>query len=288
MHLTVVTGLSGAGKTIAMHTLEDMGFYCVDNLPARLLSAFADELRNLSESDQFRAAVSVDARSPHNSLDEFPAILQSLITRRIVSQVIFLEANQEALLKRFSETRRRHPLTGSQTNLAGALKRERDLLAPVRDLADIRIDTSNLHLHQLREAIRARIGGDDANRAALTFESFGYKNGIPDDADFVFDARCLPNPYWEPALRALTGKDTEVAKFLQAQSVTTQYLDSLREFLDRWLVNFTADGRSYLTIAIGCTGGQHRSVHVVEHLAELFRSRHEHVLVRHRDLDEIG
>lgn len=283
MKLVIVSGLSGSGKSIALETLEDCGFYCVDNLPVGLFEPFVRQAVASNQPAFQRAAVSIDARNQSTSLEDFPATLQLADRFGIECQILFLQAETEVLLKRFSETRRRHPLTDTKRPLSEAIQMERVLLEPVVSRAHLLIDTTYTNVHQLRELIRARVGARQDHLMSLYFLSFGFKNGIPLDADFLFDARCLPNPYWEPALRGKTGKDREVVEFLEGMDQVRRYRDDVTEFLRRWIPRFAAENRSYLTAAVGCTGGQHRSVYLVEALAEHFRAEHD-LIVRHRDL----
>jgi len=276
MQLILVSGLSGSGKSIALHVLEDGGHYCVDNLPATLL---LDVMDFLAETGLERVAVSVDARSA--ALAALPESIAKLRARGVDCRVIFLEANSQALLRRFSETRRRHPLTGLGLTLVEAIEKERALLSGIADLGH-RIDTSDLQPKVLQNWIRDLLGlGGGA--LMLLFESFAFRDGIPLDADWVIDARMLPNPHYDPALRPHTGRDAPVVDFLDRQEPVQRLLDDLRSFLARWLPDIARESRSYLTIAIGCTGGRHRSVYLVERLAESFRSDWR-VLVRHRGL----
>ncbi len=284
MKLNVISGLSGAGKSVAMHALEDLGYYCIDNLPVTLLEALADELGRAGHPMYERAAVAIDARNPGAALQELPAIIDALRERSVVEQLVFLEADDSSLIKRFSETRRKHPLTADDISLAEAIRRERVLLAPVRESADIRIDTSRTNLHQLRDLVLHRVDQRGTKTLSLLFQSFGYKHGIPPDADFLFDARCLPNPHWVPNLRPLTGIDTEVAEFLGGEAMVVEMIDGIRDFLETWIPRFQDENRPYLTVAIGCTGGRHRSVFLVEQLAEYFRKHRDAVLVRHREI----
>lgn len=284
MKLIIVSGLSGSGKSIALETLEDCGFYCIDNLPVGLIEAFIRQAVAEGQPALQKAAISIDARNQTGSLRHFPAALELAQGFGIRCQTLFLQAEPETLLKRFSETRRKHPLTDSRHPLAEAIAMERELLEPVASRADLVIDTTYTNVHQLRELIRWRVAAKHDHRLSLYFLSFGFKNGMPLDADFVFDARCLPNPHWEPALRPKTGRDEDVRAFLDAIPEVARYLDDLGSFLERWVPRFAAENRSYLTAAIGCTGGQHRSVYLVEALAARFRSDHYDLLVRHRDL----
>jgi UPF0042 nucleotide-binding protein len=276
VQLILVSGLSGSGKSIALHVLEDAGFYCVDNLPAGSLDQV---LGYLAEGGHDRVAVSVDARSA--ALDALPEHIGRLRSRGVDCRVLYLEATTAALLRRFSETRRRHPLAGSGLALQEAIERERTLLADVALLGH-RIDTSELLPRVLQNWIRDLIGlGSGA--LTLLFESFAYRDGIPLDADWVLDARMLPNPHYEPQLRPLTGRDAAVADYLRADPSVGRWLEDVRALLGRWLPEIVRENRSYVTVAIGCTGGRHRSVYLVERLADAFRGDWK-VLVRHRGL----
>ncbi|MCX7627184.1 MAG: RNase adapter RapZ [Methylophilaceae bacterium] len=277
MQLIIVTGLSGSGKSIALKALEDSGYYCVDNLPAPMLP---QTVQHLEEAGQNRVAVSIDTRSAH--LQELPSHLQTLRARGIELHLLFLESNAETLVKRFSETRRRHPLSGAGRTLAESILAERDLLAELADLGH-HIDTSELSANTLRAWVKD-FAALDHDGLALLFESFGFKHGIPLDADFVYDVRCLPNPHYDETLRPLTGRDAAVARFIESQPQALQMLADIRDYVEKWLPCFERDNRSYLTIAIGCTGGQHRSVYFVEQLAAHFRGLGQRVLVRHREL----
>lgn len=283
MKLIVISGLSGAGKSIALNVLEDLGYYCVDNLPLGLLEAFAKEL-SATRPTPDRVAAVIDARNLSVVFDRFPAIKAAIHAQGIDCEVVYLEADDNVITKRFSETRRKHPLTAANVALPEAIQRERTVLEPVRDLADSCIDTSHTQYHELRELIRQRVDRRPQETMSLQFLSFGYKHGIPLDADFVFDVRSIPNPYWEAGLRELNGRDEKVIAFLDSQPAVSAMLESLREFLEQWFPAFDADNRSYLTVAIGCTGGNHRSVYVVERLAAGFREGRSGVLVRHRDI----
>jgi UPF0042 nucleotide-binding protein len=284
MKLVIVSGLSGSGKSIALETLEDSGYYCIDNLPVGLFEPFIRQAIADSQPAFRKAAISIDARNQSASLEQFPVTLELADRFGIEWQILFLQAETDTLLKRFSETRRKHPLTDATHPLSEAIDLERKLLEPVASRAQLLIDTTYTNVHQLRELIRSRVGARQDNLMSLYFLSFGYKNGIPLDADFVFDARCLPNPHWQPSLRRLTGKDSEVIEFLEPISEVQSYLEDVTAFLERWIPLFAAENRSYLTTAVGCTGGQHRSVYLVEALAQHFRSTRHDLLVRHRDM----
>ncbi|MBT2969093.1 MAG: RNase adapter RapZ [Candidatus Thiodiazotropha sp. (ex Ctena orbiculata)] len=283
MKLQIVSGLSGSGKTIALHTLEDMGYYCIDNLPISLLISVADHLIGEPEAIFSKTAVGIDARSQPSQISTLPDMVEDIRRRGLDCKVLFLDTMAETLIKRFSETRRKHPLTNEQRSLPEAIRYERELLAPVIQAADLRIDTTHTNLHELRDMVRHRIGGEEG-RVSILFESFGFKHGLPRDVDFVFDARCLPNPYWQEELRTFNGMEAPVADYLTSHSEVNGMLSDMIDFLTRWIPAFEADGRSYLTIAVGCTGGQHRSVFLVERLARHFAEAGLDVMSRHREL----
>jgi UPF0042 nucleotide-binding protein len=282
--LIVVTGLSGGGKTIALHALEDLGFYCIDNLPIALLLNFAQHVQENPQSRYERVAVGIDARNPADSLASFPDTLNKLKKSGVAAELIFMESDDSVLIKRYSETRRKHPLSTSDTSLAAAIKRERKLLEPMLVAADMRLDTTHTYIHQLRELVWERIGRRSKSGLSVQFMSFGYKYGIPPDADFVFDVRCLPNPYWEAHLRQLIGSDQPVADYLEAQPKVRELVSQITGFLDVWIPLFEADNRAYLTVAVGCTGGHHRSVYMAERLGGHFRKHYKDVLITHRDI----
>jgi UPF0042 nucleotide-binding protein len=284
MRIIIVSGLSGSGKTIALQTLEDLDYYCVDNLPFKLILPLAREILASSDIATPAVAVGVDARNFIDELHQFPTTLAELRASDLTVEVLFLQANEEILLKRYSETRRRHPLDLGNLPLREAIREERRLLEPIVACADLIVDTSNTHIYQLRELLRARLHETPREAMSLLFESFGFKNGMPADADFVFDVRCLPNPHWEPLLRPLTGLDQPVIEFLEGQPEVLAMIADLRRLLETWLPRFEASDRSYLTVAIGCTGGQHRSVFIAEALARHFNGMRDYVTVRHREL----
>lgn len=278
MQLILISGLSGSGKSIALNVLEDSAYYCVDNLPAQMLPATIAFLRDAGYT---RIAIAVDVRSA-GQLDHLPSALAQLKEQAIDVRVLFLEAKTEALVKRFSETRRRHPLSSEQRTITECIELEREMLAAINDIGH-RIDTSDLRPNTLRAWIKDMIGLDES-RLTLLFQSFGFKHGIPLDADYVFDVRCLPNPYYDPQLRPLTGRDDAVAAFLEKDEMVQRMHRDIRVFVESWLPAFVRDNRSYLTVALGCTGGQHRSVYFAERLAAYFRASRHQVLVRHREL----
>lgn len=284
MKLIIISGRSGSGKSTALHVLEDLGFSCVDNLPVGLLPALVQSACNETEGAVQRIAVGIDARNVRKDLDRFPSILELLDREALEREIIYLDASNDALVKRFSETRRKHPLTDSKTGLGEALKRETKVLAPIADLADLTIDTTHSSPQELRDLVKNRVVGKTGTGLSLLFRSFAYKHGVPVDADFVFDLRCLPNPYWVINLRPLTGQDDEVVKYLEQQPAVQQMSSDILRFLETWLPRFEASNRSYMTVALGCTGGLHRSVYVANHLGKHFSSRMQNVLVRHREL----
>jgi len=277
MQLFLISGLSGSGKSVALRMLEDSGYYCVDNLPADLLSSLMD---NLHQSGNVRVAVSIDVRSG-DSVQQLPLHIKQLKQHGVDVHLLFLNARTDTLVKRFSETRRRHPLSDDTLTLPECIQRERELLTEIGNIGH-RIDTSELGPNALRAWIKDFIRVDRAH-LTLLFQSFGFKNGIPLDADFVFDVRCLPNPHYDPTLRPLSGRDAAVAEFLERTPDALKMYGDIRSFIENWLPSFLADNRSYLTVAIGCTGGQHRSVYLAEKLAQHFKVQQQ-VLLRHREL----
>ncbi len=283
MNIFIVSGLSGSGKSVALNTLEDIGYYCVDNLPISMLEQFIEEIGQATTPVE-GIAVGIDVRNLSTQIEKFGGILSSLRNQGINYQILFLKCNNQTLLKRFGETRRKHPLSNSRTSLQEAINTEQTLLQPIAGEADMVIDTSHTNVHQLRDLVHQRIEHSQGESMSLLFESFGYKQGIPGDADFVFDARCLPNPYWDEQLRALTGLDSAVIEFLEKQPQVIAMRNQLQDYLLTWLPEFARASRSYLTIAIGCTGGKHRSVYLIEALAKHFRNNHPNLVIRHRDL----
>lgn len=284
MRLIIVSGLSGSGKSVALHVLEDLGYYCVDNMPAALLGAVVDEVQSSSDQTVTLMAIGIDARNRSKDLDALPKHIAELQAGGLQVDVLFLQADDDVLMKRYSESRRRHPLANHDTALHTAIATERELLSELLNSADLIVDTSRLSVYELADTIRERVDQRATGRLSVLIESFGFKNGIPADADFVFDMRGLPNPYWTVELRGLTGRDEEVVNFLDAQpDVDLMYQDVLT-FLSRWIPRYNDAHRSYLTVAIGCTGGQHRSVYMTERLAVALRELHDPVLTRHNEL----
>src|SRR5215475_5640442 len=266
--------------------LEDLGFYCIDNIPAALLKSFISYTVRASEQTYERTAIGLDARNTPAEIATVPQLIDELRRSGIQCEVIFLVTSDEELLRRFAETRRKHPMSGLNIDLREAMSLERQLLEPIVYAADLVVDTSKMGVHALREIIHQRVEQRAAGRLSITFESFGFKHGIPGDADFVFDARSLPNPYWEPSLRNLTGRDPEVIRFLEAQTNVGTLIADIAQFMTARIPEYQGSNRGYLTVAIGCTGGQHRSVYIVDRLAEIFASRYTNVSARHSSLLE--
>lgn len=281
MKLVIVSGLSGSGKSIALQVLEDLEYYCIDNLPINMFEALTKEMISAKHE---HVAIGIDARNVTAELELFPQQIKQLGKNNIKCEIFFFEASDAALIKRFSETRRKHPLSNKEVPLNEAIIQERFLLEPISSKADLRIDTSATNVHQLRHLIKARVKQADNQSISIMFESFGFKHGMPTNADFVFDIRCLPNPHWVTELRALTGFDTDVINYLDGHKEVTEMFDDIMSFMEKWLPRFEADNRSYLTIAIGCTGGQHRSVYLANKLAKACKNKHNSVLSRHREI----
>jgi len=280
--LIIISGLSGAGKSIALHALEDAGFYCVDNLPVGLLVDFVEFVERGDWPHYHRVAVGIDARNPATDLSQFPGVLDALCEMKFDVELIYIEASDQTLINRFSETRRRHPLSSSEQPLGAAIAQERIVMEFLSDRADLRVDTSHTHIHEFRALIADRVARRATTTLSLQISSFGYKHGVPADADFVFDLRCLPNPYWDPALRELSGRDQAIQDFLDADPAVEDMVNDVVRFLEKWIPAFEADNRSYLTIAMGCTGGRHRSVYVAARVAEHFK-RGRQIMLVHRD-----
>jgi UPF0042 nucleotide-binding protein len=283
MSFFIVSGLSGSGKTIALQALEDAGFYCIDNLPASLVAHFAEQLRDARDGSLKDVAIGIDARN-RAFLAEVPGSLEKLRALGIQYRVIFLEAEESVLVMRFKETRRPHPMLDARTSLPEAIRLEKALLEPLAFAAALRIDTSHTRPQDLRTQVLSFARGEESAGVTLMFESFGYKRGTPLDADYVFDIRCLPNPYWQPELRRHSGLDEPVIRFLESHPEVEEMFAALVAFLEKWLPSFERADRSYLTVAVGCTGGQHRSVYMVHRLAQHFAAKGIKTQIRHREL----
>ena len=288
MRLVILSGRSGSGKSTALQALEDLGFYCIDNLPVGLLPELIGQLRQQPIEDKSGIAISIDARNTPLALGQFPSIYQQHLKDRVECDILYLDATPTTLLKRFSSTRRRHPLSDGEKGLKQAIEQEKQLLEPIADLADLTIDTTRLSLYELRDQIKLRVAGRASQELSLLFQSFGFKHGVPMDADLVFDARCLPNPYWDPSLRQYTGRDQVVRDYLNQQPLVAEMQADIARYIERWLPEFAHNNRSYLTVCIGCTGGQHRSVYLAEQLAGHFKRSMHNVLIQHRELPQSG
>ena len=283
--LIVVSGMSGSGKSVALNTLEDMDFYCVDNLPADLLPQFVQSV-TAEGSARDRLAVGIDVRNRHSDLANIPEWLSAVGALGLDPRLVFFDTADKTLLKRYADTRRRHPLSHLGLSLADAISLERQVLKPLRQLADVVIDTSELNVHQLRRQVITDFGLGHASPLSLLFESFAYRRGVPPDADFVFDVRPLPNPHWDARLRPLSGRDADVRAYLDGNADVEQYATQVEDFLATWLPRLRSETRSYVTVAFGCTGGRHRSVYLAERLANYFRDEGwEEVATHHRELD---
>ena len=284
MRLVVISGLSGSGKSVALHVLEDLGFYCIDNIPAALLRSVVEEILLRPDSAYENVGVGLDARNRLSDIDKIPALVKELRGDGLTCEIIFLQAQDEVLLSRFSETRRKHPLSSERVSLPEAIAKERELLGSIIDAADLIVDTTGTTTYALREQIRKRIGQREPGSLSILMESFGYKHGLPPDADFVFDVRCLPNPFWEPHLRPLSGKDAPVRAFLDVEPRVQEMIADITGFLAQWIPRYRDFQRSYLTVAIGCTGGQHRSVYVAEAVAAALAKSYGPIRTRHHEL----
>jgi RNase adapter protein RapZ len=284
VRLIVISGLSGSGKSVALHVLEDLGFYCIDNIPAGLLRSVVDEILLRRDNVFESVGVGLDARNRPSDIERIPALVRELRRDGLDCEIIFLQAEDQVLLSRFSETRRKHPLSTENISLPEAIARERELLGPIIDAADLIIDTSATTAYALRQQIHQRIGLREPAALSIVVESFGYKHGLPADADFVFDVRCLPNPFWETQLRPLTGRDEQVRAFLDREPLVQEMIEDIVSFLRHWIPRYQDFQRSYLTVAIGCTGGQHRSVYVAEAVAAALSKDHGSIPTRHHEL----
>ncbi len=283
MHLYIISGRSGSGKSSALNLLADIGYYCIDNLPVNLLPALIDESLKKPVNESNRIAVCIDSRNATNQLSAIPSILKNFPSH-VVSEILYFDAATPTLLKRFSETRRRHPLTSANMALQEAIEYETELLGELNANAALVIDTSLLSIHELRELLRQRLSFKQESEFSLLFESFGFKHGPPIDADFIFDVRCLPNPHWVESIRHFNGTEQPIIDFLSKQAAVQDMLDDLCSFFEKWIPRFVAENRSYMTIAIGCTGGKHRSVFLAEQLAKHFANIDGKILIRHREM----
>lgn len=284
MKLVIVSGLSGSGKTVALHTLEDAGYFCVDNLPVGLLPNFIDKMIHSKPVLYDLIAVAIDARSGVDDMERFEQIINQIKSRDILVEVLFLTSDIKKLLSRFSETRRKHPLAKRGLPLAEVIELERNLLSNIYAGADLKIDTSAFNVHQLRHTIITRLLPDTGKKLSILVQSFGFKHGLPADTDYIFDVRCLPNPHWEDELKLLGGRDEPVIRYLESFAEVNAMSQSVSDFLKTWIPYFEKENRSYMTISIGCTGGQHRSVYLVEKIASELQKIQYDASVHHRDL----
>ncbi len=280
--LIVISGRSGSGKSTVLNTLEDAGFNCIDNLPPAMLPELINWMGQSANNSQI--AVCIDVRVSVEGISKLPEIL-SKISSEVKPEVLYLDADDAILLQRFSATRRKHPLSDSEHSLAEAIEQETELLSPIANNADLKLDTSILSVQDLREQVTQRLI-QRPKGLALQFMSFGFKHGLPRDADLVFDVRCLPNPYWDKTLRMFTGKDKPIQEFLHKEAKVNDMLNDIKNYMTRWLPEYEKNQRSYLTVAIGCTGGQHRSVYLAEQLTNIFRETYASTQIRHRDLGQ--
>ena len=286
MRILIITGLSGSGKSVALNTLEDDDFYCVDNLPVSLLPTFIDQCLEEDKPYHEKIAIGIDSRSGNESIDNLIDIVQKLKNDNVPVEVLFFGAEINTLIKRFSETRRKHPLTTQDIPLIKAIHLEKELLSKIADYADLNIDTTKTNVRQLRALVNKVVISKTANNLTIVVQSFGFKHGIPNDSDFMFDVRCLPNPYWQPNLRNLSGKDTAVINYLSSYSEVDRMIKSIIDFMQKWVPLFEEENRSYLTISIGCTGGHHRSVYCVNQLGhELGKTMQHPITIRHREFE---
>lgn len=279
--LVIISGRSGSGKSTALHVLEDMGYYCIDNLPVSLLPPLVKRLADNQQAQKI--SVSIDARNIASDLANFPTIMEEIDAGTVNTQIVYLDAASTSLVNRFSETRRKHPLTSAERNLGEALELETELLEPISSMAALTIDTTTTTIHELRDLIKSRVA-NTSQEFALLFESFAFKNGVPVDSDLVFDVRCLPNPHWKPNLQPMTGLDAPVVEFLEEHDDVEDMYNDIKHYLEVWLPRFEASNRAYMTVAIGCTGGQHRSVYMARRLYDWFAPRRSGVQLRHREM----
>lgn len=282
MHLVIASGMSGAGKTQALHTLEDQGYYCIDNLPVELFETAFTTKRLLEHK---KIAIGIDIRSGGEYIKRLPAMIEKLKSQ-FKTDVVYLYAGKSALIKRFDETRRKHPLSGPDITLREAILKEYDLIEPIREIADIQLDTSNTSIYELADQLIERVCDSQSKPLSLMFQSFGFKYGTPRDSDYLFDVRCLPNPYWVPELRSHTGLEENVKDWLSSQDLVVKMEDDLKNLIEQWIPHIITSQRSYLTVSIGCTGGHHRSVYLTEKLANHFKTLYpDSVIIKHRELE---
>ncbi len=284
MKLVIVSGLSGSGKTVALHTLEDSGYYCIDNLPLGMLPELVNNMTRSTHQPYDRVAIAIDARSRVDSSDRFDEIMRQISKHELQLKILFLTCDTSRLLKRFSETRRKHPLSRAGLPLADAIQQERDLLEDIHVKADLAIDSSSMNVHELRQMIIHRLMSQSNSEMDILIQSFGFKNGVPTDTDFVFDVRCLPNPHWEEGLKPLTGLDQAIVDYLEKYAEVEEMFNSIYRFLDDWIPRFEKENRGYMAISIGCTGGKHRSVYLAERIAAEFKKQRGKLSIRHRDM----
>ncbi len=286
MKLVIISGRSGSGKSTALNLLEDEAYYCIDNLPVALIPDLVSHLKNSKVRDHSKVAICVDARNASNDLSNFVGLIENWPEGDTLD-IVFLDADNEKLIKRFSETRRRHPLSNKYTALSEAIRSEQSILEPIAKIANLTIDTTSMSLHELRTTIKARLVDQQGAGISILFQSFGFKQGIPVDADIVYDIRILPNPHWDPKLRSQTGQNQDVITFLDQQDEVNEMYSDISAYLEKWLPLFEHNNRSYLTVAIGCTGGQHRSVYMAERLAKYFTGIYQNIQVRHREMHQL-
>jgi len=284
MRLVIISGRSGSGKSTALHVLEDLGYYCIDNIPGGLIPALAQEMGHGGGEGRDQVAVSIDARNLPGNLKRFPEIIEALQKAAIRYTIVYLDSDDQTILTRFSETRRKHPLSNKTTSLEEAVTIESELLDPIATLADLKIDTTNLTIYQLRDIVKHQVARENDVDLAVLFESFGFKRGVPTDVDLVFDVRCLPNPYWDATLREYDGKHEKIKTFLEQHEIVGDMFNDICVYLEKWIPKFEDNNRAYMTIAIGCTGGQHRSVYLADRLTGHFKDKLSNVQVRHREL----
>ena len=284
MKLIIVSGLSGSGKSIALQALEDLGFNCIDNLPMGLLHALAVQITHAADPIEEHFAVGIDARNLAHDLEQFPDLIETLKGMSLDLKVIYLTADEQTLIKRFSETRRKHPLSSGDTPLNEAIALENKYLVPISSSADLTLDSSQTNVHQLRELIGQCVASDHKKGMSILLQSFGFKHGIPNDANFIFDVRCITNPHWVPELRKFTGKDIDVINYLEEHDDVIQMREDIYNFISKWIPIFEKENRSYMTIAIGCTGGYHRSVYLSEKIGSNLKETYPSVVIRHREL----